>query len=316
VFRLKFDLRIYVVVIGHEDTKAYICDEGLARFCTAPYEKPKRENFKKAYMHLTNYSLNKVSEGYTESTDVLHANEASKRSLASLFETMRSEGVDTEAVWANIKHTLTAVTEVYVQMMQHQVCAHTNMKPLAGKMFQILGYDLMLDENLRAWLLEVNDHPSLNINLEKEFMSGRRDGTLSLVDEYVKQRIVGDSIKLAKKRTALPASFGSLQQIYPTIEDETTHHKFFRRIRELFYSVTTIKNKETISYSQFEKLYGKHFESLGIKKADMSVVFQKACGKLRSIDIIGFMSALEGLWGKCGKQGWQGSFADFVTGFL
>jgi hypothetical protein len=31
---IKFDLRVYVVVCGLDDMKAYICDEGLARFCT------------------------------------------------------------------------------------------------------------------------------------------------------------------------------------------------------------------------------------------------------------------------------------------
>ena len=31
---LKFDLRIYIVVVGIDQPKAYICDEGLARFCT------------------------------------------------------------------------------------------------------------------------------------------------------------------------------------------------------------------------------------------------------------------------------------------
>lgn len=30
----KFDLRVYVVVIGLNEMKAYICDEGLVRFCT------------------------------------------------------------------------------------------------------------------------------------------------------------------------------------------------------------------------------------------------------------------------------------------
>jgi hypothetical protein len=34
---------------------------------------------------------------------------------------------------------------------------------ITGKPFQILGFDLLLDSNLKAWVLEVNDHPSLNI---------------------------------------------------------------------------------------------------------------------------------------------------------
>jgi hypothetical protein len=31
---IKFDLRVYVVVIGLDPMQAFICDEGLARFCT------------------------------------------------------------------------------------------------------------------------------------------------------------------------------------------------------------------------------------------------------------------------------------------
>jgi hypothetical protein len=31
---IKFDMRVYVVVVGIDPIQAYICDEGLARFCT------------------------------------------------------------------------------------------------------------------------------------------------------------------------------------------------------------------------------------------------------------------------------------------
>lgn len=75
-----------------------------------------------------------------------------------------------------------------------------NGKEIPGKMFQILGYDMMIDEDLKVWLLEINDHPSLNIYLEKDWMGGGVPKTLSLIDEYVKKTCVGDTIRLVKKK--------------------------------------------------------------------------------------------------------------------
>lgn len=59
----KYDLRVYVIVSGNKDGEmtAFLADEGLARFCTEKYKQPNRDNFKNSYMHLTNYSVNKLS---------------------------------------------------------------------------------------------------------------------------------------------------------------------------------------------------------------------------------------------------------------
>ena len=34
----KFDIRLYVVIKGVEKIEAYVCDEGLARFCTVSFK--------------------------------------------------------------------------------------------------------------------------------------------------------------------------------------------------------------------------------------------------------------------------------------
>jgi len=60
----KFDVRIYVVIKGVDPVEAYICEEGLARFCTHNYKAPEYNNLRNLYMHLTNYSLNKNSDRY------------------------------------------------------------------------------------------------------------------------------------------------------------------------------------------------------------------------------------------------------------
>ena len=92
----KFDLRVYVCIFGLNPLQAFVCEEGLARFCTAKYEAPTKSNYKKAYMHLTNYSINKMSEEYVKPSegDILLDNDATKRTLTSLYETLSQQGVD------------------------------------------------------------------------------------------------------------------------------------------------------------------------------------------------------------------------------
>jgi len=73
----KFDLRIYVMVTslgtgisGNDPLTAFIADEGLVRFCTEDYNKPDQDNMQDLLSHLTNYSLNKLSENYVHVEDM------------------------------------------------------------------------------------------------------------------------------------------------------------------------------------------------------------------------------------------------------
>jgi hypothetical protein len=56
-------------------------------------------------MHLTNYSINKHSETYVESDNILEPNNATKRTITSLMLTLQGMGVDVEKLKANIKGT-------------------------------------------------------------------------------------------------------------------------------------------------------------------------------------------------------------------
>jgi len=58
----------------------------------------------------------------------------------------------------------------------------------AGKAFQIFGFDILLDHNLKAWILEINDHPSFNIYFDNEFMNSKPEDEkiLSFVDLHSK----------------------------------------------------------------------------------------------------------------------------------
>ncbi len=81
---LKFDLRLYVLVVSVDPPEAYLCREGLARFCTEPYSRPDASNIRKAFMHLTNYSLNKASDKFVHA-ETEDCDEGSKRTLRNVL---------------------------------------------------------------------------------------------------------------------------------------------------------------------------------------------------------------------------------------
>ena len=61
----KYDMRIYIVVTCFEPLKAYIFKQGLVRLATQPYSTAKG-SLKKRFIHLTNFSINKKAENYTQ----------------------------------------------------------------------------------------------------------------------------------------------------------------------------------------------------------------------------------------------------------
>lgn len=59
--KMKFDFRLYVLVLGVNPLRVYLSKEGLARLSTKMYEEVDDKNLQDMMMHLTNYSINKNS---------------------------------------------------------------------------------------------------------------------------------------------------------------------------------------------------------------------------------------------------------------
>ena len=75
------------------------------------------------------------------------------------------------------------------------------MKTVDGMPFQIIGLDLLIDTDLRVWLLDIIQIQSLNIYLNDRLGYLERKEMLQSdicqVDLYVKSRVVRDTILLA-----------------------------------------------------------------------------------------------------------------------
>ena len=67
----------------------------------------------------------------------------------------------------------------------------------------MLGIDIMIDEDLKPWLLEINGNPSLSIDFDpdKDKTSKKRAETIiSPIDLYVKSSVIEDSILITRKK--------------------------------------------------------------------------------------------------------------------
>ncbi|KAM9324255.1 tubulin polyglutamylase TTLL11 [Gastrophryne carolinensis] len=191
--KLKFDIRLYVLLKSLEPLEIHIAKDGLSRFCTEPYQEPNYKNLHRVYMHLSNYSLN-IHSGKFIHSDSLHT--GSKRSFSSLLHKLSAKEVDTKKIWSDIISLV--IKTVIALVPELKVYYHADIP--AGKpgptCFQILGFDILLMKNLKPILLEVNANPSMKIKHEQELLPGVFQNVPSPVDEEVKVAVIRDTLRL------------------------------------------------------------------------------------------------------------------------
>ncbi|XP_071479544.1 tubulin monoglutamylase TTLL4-like [Diadema antillarum] len=157
----KFDLRIYVYVSSFDPLRVYVFTNGLARFATMKYSSSMKSLSNK-FMHLTNYSINKKNADFTPNDDSM-ACEGHKWSLKALWGFMQRDGIDTHAVWEAIKDVVVKTIVCSESTVNSMIKANCRSRFSVHELF---GFDIMLDENLKPWILEVNISPSLHSNAE------------------------------------------------------------------------------------------------------------------------------------------------------
>jgi tubulin polyglutamylase TTLL5 len=171
----KFDLRVYVAITSIHPLRIYLYNEGLVRFATQKFSLDKVSR----YMHLTNYSLNKNSKNFVENTDARDDARGSKWSVTAWRKLLRDKGIDDEQIWGKIGDIIIKT----VLTVEGVVFSHMQMSvPYYNNCFELLGFDILLDDYLNPWLLEVNRSPSLNCD--------------SPLDQKIKGELIADLFTL------------------------------------------------------------------------------------------------------------------------
>nr|XP_049704461.1 uncharacterized protein LOC110379252 isoform X2 [Helicoverpa armigera] len=175
----KCDLRLYVCMTSIDPLLIYLYEEGLVRFATVKYDKTNK-NLWNPCMHLCNYSINKYHTDYIKCDDPNAGNIGHKWTLSALLRHLRKQGRNTTALMAAIEDL---VVKSILSSAQTITAAARVFVPNFFNCFELFGYDILIDDMLKPWLLEINLSPSLACEspLDARVKSALLADTLTLV---------------------------------------------------------------------------------------------------------------------------------------
>jgi len=137
----KFDIRQWVLLKSLDPLEIYIFSGFYGRLCSKPYS---LDSFNDSLKHLSNYSLNKSTFKKSSRTSSVIEDKVIKDYIKS------HRGVDWDLQIApKIRKIIIASIE----------SCKGKMKP-RPRSFEIFGFDLLIDDYLNPWLLEVNLSPA------------------------------------------------------------------------------------------------------------------------------------------------------------
>ncbi|XP_077977176.1 uncharacterized protein LOC144432771 [Glandiceps talaboti] len=224
----KFDLRIYVIVLCFHPLSIYIYKEGLVRFSTEKFDLTTLDN---RFSHLTNTSINKLSPSYT--TDKERVGPGCKWTLTNLRNYFHQQNIDDSLLWQRISNIVTLTTLPQAQSV-----------PKSPNCFELFGYDILIDDNMKPWLLEVNFSPALGLDTQ--------------IDVNVKKPMLNDIIDMLDFKDSDAERGGQsyrpnvLRQVYsrsscsshPSIRKSSTHSSPHKKV-----SVSSLNRLPSINRS-------------------------------------------------------------------
>lgn len=199
----KCDVRLYVAVTSFDPLLIYLYEEGLVRLATVKYDKT-AENFWNSCMHLCNYSINKYHSDYIKATE-MDEDVGHKWTFSALLRHLKNQGSNIDELMLNIEDVI--IKSIF-SCSQSIVSAVRMFVPNSNNCFELYGFDILIDNTLKPWLLEVNLSPSLGIDTP--------------LDAKVKSSLLADLLTLAGLPALSPLSRVACDSKWNRLKSSTT----------------------------------------------------------------------------------------------
>ena len=154
----KWDFRVYAWVQGVSPMTVHVSREGLLRLCPKPYT---MDDVEDRYVHVSNMICNE-----SEWDEDIPRRMVMEDALDLLQKQMPDIDVR-EKMWSQIdllvRRSLEAMRP-HAQVMSEQFLKGKVSEDLNGKTFQMVAYDIMFDEDLNIFLVELNKHGCMKLD--------------------------------------------------------------------------------------------------------------------------------------------------------
>ena len=145
----KFDIRIWVMFMTNRENEVYIFKEGHLKATSLKYNPDSND----IYVHLTNYSVQKHNINFSK---IEIGNEIPFYEFQKELDLKKSGKNFRKDIYPKI---------VRIIRLTGGAAAQGKMNFMGVKnCFEIFGYDFILDENYKPYLLEINTNPGLEIS--------------------------------------------------------------------------------------------------------------------------------------------------------
>ncbi|ORX42264.1 TTL-domain-containing protein [Piromyces finnis] len=229
----KFDIRLYLLVTGHNPLKIYIFDEGLVRLSSEEYNLDIND-LDNRFKHLTNTSINKKNRKNKKLT--MSIAEA-KKYIEEFYKIKFSN------IWEGIKDI---AIKTIISMNNIEIEKEKKYTLNSNNLFELYGMDIMVDSNFKTWLIEMNCNPSLSYFQAEEHNKIIKyklvHDLFNIIGLVPYSHITGkalekecyydNSIEEAVDQSICEflRPLGGFEQIFPTKENIKYYMKFFKTI--------------------------------------------------------------------------------------
>ena len=163
----KFDMRVYALVTSYSPLTIYLYRTGFCRFTSVKYSL-NIEDLSNNQIHLTNVAVQKNSDTYDKQIGGKWYFREMKIFLMSKYEEEK-------------------VNKMFDDIQELMIKSFKAVQSVIAKdkhCFEMYGFDILIDETLRPWLLEINANASLSANteLDAETKIKMLDDLLTIID--------------------------------------------------------------------------------------------------------------------------------------